>query len=445
MSDSTSLDQELNQWHREIYQAQEDGDRAVEYQKLEELKTILAADRLINPVMYHLLSHITERYRYQKISSGLSDQVKKPHIVFVTPEQHVLISRHLIENSIGTSGSEEILLRTADELASFGFEVTILSNVANFTHDTLPHCNPRFHPVSQIEVFSAWNRKIPKLTFAHRDTRFELLKEYVKGRLVYWPWDWPGKITISPKLDNILCVSSHVRQALSDANLDPELQLLFASDNSYHAPIIPESFKTLHQQTFLDDNRRNSRRCVFVSGHHRGLSYLIKIWLRIVEKYPDARLDVYFGRHTFINYEWPGWSKEEQEETYRIIDTHPSIRDLGRISHEELNQVFSQSGFMLLPSNFPETLCITAIKAQYFGCIPLVSSAVAREVIYEEIPIIHLDNPVTEQFLDNYYQLVVDYLANPELEELRVAMSHSTYQKYSSVKNTQRIIESFMV
>ena len=434
MEKQFTLNHQLQAWYYEIFQAQERGDTEAESQKLRDLSLLLSDDRAVDINVYRQLCHVGQRYKYLPS--------KEIHVVFCTPINHVTVSRHLIENSIGTSGSEEIMLRTADQLAELGYRVTILSNVKNFTHDTLPHCNPRFHPVSEIETFTAWDRDLPAVVFAHRDTRFELLKEYVRGRVIYWPWDWPSKIPIGPKLDGVLCVSEHVRKALISANPDPELELLFSQTGvKYHAPILPKKFIEDREKLLLEV--RDPRRCVFVSGHHRGLSYLIKVWLKIVEKYPDAKLDIYYGRTTFINYEWPGWSKEEQDYTYSVIENHESITEMGRVSHDQLNQAFSKAGFMLLPSNFPETLCITAIKAQYFGCIPLVSSAVSREVIFEEIPILDFGGQIGAEFLDDYYKLLDDYLSQPDLPDLRRRMSDATYERYSAEVNTLNIIDSF--
>lgn len=45
----------------------------------------------------------------------------------------------------------------------------------------------------------------------------------------------------------------------------------------------------------------------------------------------------------------------------------------GMVDHEILAQGFASSGFILYPTTFPETGCITLMKAQAMGAIPITS------------------------------------------------------------------------
>jgi glycosyltransferase involved in cell wall biosynthesis len=45
----------------------------------------------------------------------------------------------------------------------------------------------------------------------------------------------------------------------------------------------------------------------------------------------------------------------------------------GQVNHVELAQQLSRAGFLLYPTTFPETGCITVMKAMAFGAIPITS------------------------------------------------------------------------
>ena len=51
----------------------------------------------------------------------------------------------------------------------------------------------------------------------------------------------------------------------------------------------------------------------------------------------------------------------------------PGIEYLGAVNHDYLYAHFASAGFLLYPTNFPETGCITAMKAMLSGLIPITS------------------------------------------------------------------------
>jgi glycosyltransferase involved in cell wall biosynthesis len=49
----------------------------------------------------------------------------------------------------------------------------------------------------------------------------------------------------------------------------------------------------------------------------------------------------------------------------------------GRIGHKALNKEFAKSKFWVYPSHFPEISCISAMKAQAMGCVPVTTDYAA--------------------------------------------------------------------
>lgn len=413
------------------------------------MDTLVSSDGLIDQSVMKELETLYQNTPipiedYDYLSQVFNHQQPRGKLVLIcTHQPHTKISRHLINNSIGTSGSEEILLNFSDELARLGYRVEIISTIDNNTWDSLPHCNPRFRLASELEFLCQTYDVKPSAVIAFRETNFNKLKYLFGCKVIYWPMDWPSKIDPN-NLDSIMCLSSNVLKEYEKMSLD--LKTLVANYESsgqsesyqdYCAPILTERTISMRSKSV----NRDPMKCIFASGHHRGLSALMKIWPRVVEKYPRATLDVYFGRGTFINYDWPGWSKEEQTKTYEAIESLPSVREFDRVSHEKLELAMSEAGFLLLPSNFPETLCITVIKAGCLGCIPLVSSAVSREVVYPEIDIVEI-NSIEE----TYFDVLDKYMSKGQdlLDELRTKASEYVTEKYNLRDNTKAIAENYI-
>lgn len=111
---------------------------------------------------------------------------------------------------------------------------------------------------------------------------------------------------------------------------------------------------------------------VYGSSYDRGLEHLLKMWPEIRQAVPDARLRVFYGWNLFDvgyrdNPERMAW-----KDKINTLMTQPGIVHLGRISHDAVVKEFEMAGVWAYPTHFGEISCITAMKAQAYGAIPVV-------------------------------------------------------------------------
>jgi glycosyltransferase involved in cell wall biosynthesis len=106
---------------------------------------------------------------------------------------------------------------------------------------------------------------------------------------------------------------------------------------------------------------------------------LLDRWPSVKAAFPKATLDIYYG--------WMHWGtmSETQERNLRhqVIDLQSlDVKEHGQVGHETLANAFSKASFWTYPCIHQETFCITAIKAQLSGAVPVILQGSAlKEVV----------------------------------------------------------------
>ncbi len=135
---------------------------------------------------------------------------------------------------------------------------------------------------------------------------------------------------------------------------------------------------------------RVPNRIVYGSDYDRGLPILLRRWPQIRALVPDATLHVFYGWEMF---EWklehlrqtnpsllPSWLSLRKMVEDEL--TQDGVTHLGRIGHDRVAEEFLAADVWAYPCTFPETSCITAMKAQAAGAIPVVfPTAALRETV----------------------------------------------------------------
>lgn len=124
------------------------------------------------------------------------------------------------------------------------------------------------------------------------------------------------------------------------------------------------------------------------SSYDRGLQHLLQMWPKIIEKFPDATLDICYGWDLFDkafpdNPERIAWKERMVKAMHQQGITHH-----GRISKEELKKVREQCGIWAYPTDFTEINCITALECQQDGVVPVVINLAAlKETVQSGVKI----------------------------------------------------------
>jgi FkbM family methyltransferase len=117
---------------------------------------------------------------------------------------------------------------------------------------------------------------------------------------------------------------------------------------------------------------RNAHRVIYGSSYDRGLEHLLKMWPDIRKEVPDAELRIFYGWNLFDlgysdNPERMAW-----KEKINGLMNQEGITHLGRISHDLVALENKEAGIWAYFTHFGEISCITGMRAQALGAIPVV-------------------------------------------------------------------------
>ena len=252
----------------------------------------------------------------------------------------------------GITGSEESVIYISQKLAKQGFKVIVFADPPVNSRHSDVDANPRFvnlgfHLSDLLDVAVSW--RMPNI--AKQLRRF--------ARKVYlWPADLLDRRVpreMVDAIDDVLWISHWQQEQWM--SITPE----FAKFTSiFGNGINPEDFSTAAA-------RENPYSCIYGSNYARGLEILLDLWPTLQMHYPQATLDIYYG--------WQHWgclAPEKEARMRKILPNLQSVHEHGLVGHAELNRAFGKASFWTYPCIMPETFCITALRAQMSGSIPVI-------------------------------------------------------------------------
>lgn len=124
---------------------------------------------------------------------------------------------------------------------------------------------------------------------------------------------------------------------------------------------------------------RDPKLMVYGSSYDRGLEHLLKMWPDIKKEVPDAKLRIFYGWVLFDKGYADNPERMAWKEKMNKLMQQDGITHLGRISHDAVRKEMENAGIWAYPTHFGEISCITAMKAQAWGAIPVVINYAALE------------------------------------------------------------------
>jgi len=257
----------------------------------------------------------------------------------------------------GITGSEEAVIYMSQKLADLGYKVFVLGNPPKNSKHSTPHANPRFVSTDfdgNFDIAISW--RMPDIATKLRS----------RANSVYlWPhdtYDYALTEEMIDGFDDVFWLSKYQREQWTSVNPGfAKFTTIFANG------INTEQFRPV-------EARKNPYSCIYASNYARGLEILLDIWPAVKEQYPQATLDIYYG--------WQHWGllSREKENTMRSQIANLvalDVREHGLVGHDALNRAFEQTSLWTYPCTAPETFCITAIRAQLAGAMPVIINGTA--------------------------------------------------------------------
>ena len=307
---------------------------------------------------------------------------------------------------IGLPGSEECAVYASQELARRGHRVTVFMNPHQSSRFRNSHQNPRWLHAGD------YMKSMQEFDFAilWRHNGYYLAKQKAKY-VVYWGHDTPDgnqRGLKFPEFDGLILLSQHHLT-----------QMLHVFPNLKDTPVCVSGNGYLPQQFDRPLRFKNPYSIGYYSNYSRGLEVLLLVWPRIKEEFPDATLDVYYGRE-----HWGTMSQKHLDSLVYKLNTLPGVTEHGKVGHLQLAEAMCTTSVWAYPHigsdvNSGETFCITAVKTQAAGSIPVVTRAGAlKETVKPGAPSIEVitdNNHVTDYY--NLLTSVLHQIENKTIEE----------------------------
>lgn len=175
---------------------------------------------------------------------------------------------------------------------------------------------------------------------------------------------------------------------------------------------------------------RNNKRIIYTSSYDRGLQHLLEMWPDIRKAVPDAELEVFYGWQLFDKFYKDNPSSMMWKAKIVELLGQEGIMKHGRLPQPELAKEMETCGIWAYPTHFGEINCISAIKAQAYGCEPVVISYAALQETVQYGRKVNGDI-YDQETKDEYKKQLIDVLQNPMSDEKRKEMSKWATEKYS--------------
>lgn len=254
----------------------------------------------------------------------------------------------------GRGGSEEMVINMAKALAETN-EVTVWNRCLDDegVYDGVTYKNYDEFDVTETDIMIVW--RSPQLYLSHK-------LDKVKGKKYLWLHDTVPQLDVLPYLfayDGVFVLSEWHKSYYVQLCPPALRERFIVTRNAIH---IPERREGVHDPYTV----------VYGSLYNRGLLELLSIWPQVKAEVPEAKLRVFYGWQTLEKL----LPKEQFDEFKKKIDfllEQDGITHLGRISHKEVEAEMLGAGIWAYPClEFNEVSCITAMRAQVCGAVPVV-------------------------------------------------------------------------
>ena len=256
----------------------------------------------------------------------------------------------------GIGGSEEAVIYLSKELVKIGYSVTVFNSCGDMAGE---YEGVVYKPYYEFNLNDNYSTVI-----SWRQNFFTSLKA---KRKIIWLHDVPGEGMFTEEtvkyFDKVIVLSDFHKSLLPKCV--PE-EKIFISSNGINI----EDFQ-------VNGVFRNNKRAIYTSSYDRGLQHLLEIWPDVRKEVPDAQLDIYYGWDTYDKMMATGARPASFKNAMVQLMNQPGITEHGRIGHKQLVKEFKKSGVWAYPSHFEEISCISAMKAQASGCVPVCTDYAA--------------------------------------------------------------------
>ncbi len=182
--------------------------------------------------------------------------------------------------------------------------------------------------------------------------------------------------------------------------------------------------------------RNHPHKIITTSSYDRSLEHLLKIWPDIKKEVPDAELHIFYGWQIFETFYKNNPERMAWKQRVDDLMTQDGITHHGRVSQKEMIEEIEKCGIWAYPTHFGEINCISAMKAQCFGAIPVVINYAALQTTVQygiKVEGDIYEPEIREEYKKQLIALLKDEKRQKEIREpmMKWARKHFTWRNVS--------------
>lgn len=316
--------------------------------------------------------------------------------------------------SKGMGGSEEAVVYLSRELSKLGYEITVYNQRVDDYVDGSVTYKPweTFNPEDEFNIFIAWRNPM----FA---PSLEIKAKLKAVDMHDCPVGYQHVSKKSIEYNDLFFFKSEYQRDMSSV---PKEKCLVINNG-----IVPEQFK-------VDWKKRQPHKVIFASSADRGLDTLLEVWPKVKKEIPDAELVWAYGWNSYDTIHKENDEKRRWKWQIILKMRQLGVKELGRLSHEDLAKEMASCSVWAYPTSFEEIDCITAKKAQAAGCQPITSGRAAlQETLLVKEPEV-VDIHLKPEELRDYTDRLIKALKSPLPDKKRLELSNQAIAKWDWAK-----------
>jgi predicted O-methyltransferase YrrM len=219
-------------------------------------------------------------------------------------------------------------------------------------------------------------------------------------------------IPMSPKIKNIFCLSEwHVDHFLQTFPQFKQITKPFHYGIDFTNFIVNESSK---------DQKKVKRSFIYSSFPNRGLLTILNMWPEIIQRYPDATLNIFCDLdNNWVNTFYPQEVEQIKMLLGTIFKNSKSIKNHGWVDKKTLAKYWKKSDIWFYPCKFKETFCLTALEAAITKTYVISNDLAALQDTVGDRGDVILGDATTPEWKQEAFKRICEYFDNPDSEKVK--------------------------
>lgn len=355
---------------------------------------------------------------------------RKPTLALLCAGNNPIFGPSSIVKGIG--GSEEAAIHMAESLSKAGFYVDVFHNTPEEGEHGKGDTLHRWYPVQALRTKDVYDHVV-----VWRNPQ-PLERRYTSRTSALWMHDLPVKSSfpksVVDNIDRVFVLSEFHKSVVTD--IFPEEKITITR-NGIH----PD---------WLAEPENDPKQVIYASNPTRGLENLLNIFPQVHEK-TGAKLHIFYGFtdwHKRMIVARPDEQRFMSKMNTMIKEASKSgwLENHGMVGHMELAQWFAKCGVWAYPTQFPEVSCITAMKAQAMGSVPVCTHfAALKETVQHGVRLAWEDGepyPLS-YYKDELIKMINDPKRQQEIRDKMVPWARKKFLWDGVAKQWFKVLEGF--